>query len=639
MMKKNTTLRGMLAATLLTGASLCADEIGHRHVIFGPDTSLDTLKIVSNVERQSHQRDGDGLLVTVVPGPKSTPTLFVAPREGVWDLSAFGHIEAVITNLDQENPLRIEMRVDNEGDWREKPWNTEPLRVLPGKTMPVKVIFGHQYGFNPGFKLNPAAISKIALFIEHPEATRSYRIESIIAGGPAGEVPPVDPRSIRHIPPEGYLLGGGGATVNPEKQIQTQGNVAVILEKVDGKQKLEVAADGNGAKSSFVLVPEIGAWNLNHSTSVDVEITNTGDTPFTPTVSLSTNDREERTDHFSTPSPIQPGDTQTLRINYIPEKTWQGPQGDLSIHAVRRVTDSGTRFKSDRVARVAFSFEHSAPMRARIESIRAVVVEEPMPEWVGTRPPVDGDWVMTLNEEFDGDTLNEAIWEPMAPNWWGEKRITYNSRKNVFLSDGHAILRVEKRPGWQADDPETGHRGEYALGVLRTYGKWTQRYGYFESRMKIPEKTALWPAFWLMPDRGEEAGEQWRRQDIGNNGMEFDIMEQLSRWGPYRYTIAMHWDGYGKNHKATGATVYFNPSPCGYITSGLLWLPGLAVYYVNGREVARWEHERISRIQSEIIFTMPVGGWDNEKRPVDAELPADFLIDYVRVWQLRELME
>ena len=63
----------------------------------------------------------------------------------------------------------------------------------------------------------------------------------------------------------------------------------------------------------------------------------------------------------------------------------------------------------------------------------------------------------------------------------------------------------------------------------------------------------------------------------------------------------------------------------------------LLAYYVNGREVARWEHPRVGDIASEIMFTMPVGGWDNEKLPVDSELPADFLIDYVRVWQRADL--
>jgi beta-glucanase (GH16 family) len=119
--------------------------------------------------------------------------------------------------------------------------------------------------------------------------------------------------------------------------------------------------------------------------------------------------------------------------------------------------------------------------------------------------------------------------------------------------------------------------------------------------------------------------------------MEFDIMEHLTRWGKYRYNVAFHWDGYDKNHKATGSEgLYIMPDKDGYITAGLLWLPGKAVYYANGVEVARWENERISNVQSEMMFTLPMGGWDNSPLD-DALLPDDFVIDYVRAWQRKDL--
>jgi hypothetical protein len=143
--------------------------------------------------------------------------------------------------------------------------------------------------------------------------------------------------------------------------------------------------------------------------------------------------------------------------------------------------------------------------------------------------------------------------------------------------------------------------------------------------------------FWLMPDRGEPVGPQWKRADTGKGAMEFDIMEFLSRWGPYRYNIALHWDGYDKEHKQTGTTtIYFEPDKDGYITAGLLWLPGLAVFYANGKEVARMESSRVSNVQSDIMFTHVTGGWDNNAID-DKTLPDDYIIDYVRAWQRKDL--
>ena len=45
-----------------------------------------------------------------------------------------------------------------------------------------------------------------------------------------------------------------------------------------------------------------------------------------------------------------------------------------------------------------------------------------------------------------------------------------------------------------------------------------------------------------------------------------------------------------------------------------------------------WEDPRISTIPGYLMFTLPMGGWDNT--PLDLkQLPANFQIDYVRCWQ------
>ncbi|MEO1088664.1 MAG: glycoside hydrolase family 16 protein [Acidobacteriota bacterium] len=274
----------------------------------------------------------------------------------------------------------------------------------------------------------------------------------------------------------------------------------------------------------------------------------------------------------------------------------------------------------------------------RVDKITASLPpREPKPDWLGKAPPVPGDWSLTFEENFDGSQIDDKTWNIYTSNFWDKR--SHFSKRNVILGEdsgnGVVKLRFERRTGHHNDDP-SGKVTNYATGFLDTYGKWVQRYGYFESRMKLPEAPGMWPAFWLMPDRGVEAGPQWKRADTGNGGMEFDIMEFLSRWGKNRHTTAFHWDGYGKNHKATGAAVYLRPDEEGYITSGLLWLPGLAVIYANGKEVARWDTPRISDVQSYIKYTAVSGGWDND--PIDdAQLPADFVIDYVRVWQRADL--
>jgi beta-glucanase (GH16 family) len=230
--------------------------------------------------------------------------------------------------------------------------------------------------------------------------------------------------------------------------------------------------------------------------------------------------------------------------------------------------------------------------------------------------------------------LNTSVWSVRGNNYYAT--LTHWSKNDVIVGNGFAKLRYEKKAGFQNDDPQQPST-PYAAGYLDTYGLWTQRYGYFETRVKVPSAPGLWPAFWMMPDRGEKAGpEQWKRQDTANGGMEFDVMEHLSRWGTHRFNIAMHYDGYQKDHKQLGSEkMYAEPDKDGFVTFGLLWLPGLAQFYYNGTEVLRWKNPRISSVPETLMFTLPMGGWDNNDLD-DKTLPADMLIDYVRVWQLRQ---
>ena len=190
--------------------------------------------------------------------------------------------------------------------------------------------------------------------------------------------------------------------------------------------------------------------------------------------------------------------------------------------------------------------------------------------------------------------------------------------------------------GHHNDDP-AGKETDYATGYADTFGKWVQRYGYFEARMKLPRAPNMFLAFWMVPDRGLKAGPGLKRTDTGAGGMEMDIMETLSIWGIHRHDFGAHWDGYDKSHKSIGMyEAYAQADAEGFITVGMLWTPGLLVMYDNGREAARWESPRISNVPSYFILDHVTGGWETEG--IDyTQLPADFVIDYVRAWQRKDL--
>jgi beta-glucanase (GH16 family) len=62
----------------------------------------------------------------------------------------------------------------------------------------------------------------------------------------------------------------------------------------------------------------------------------------------------------------------------------------------------------------------------------------------------------------------------------------------------------------------------------------------------------------------------------------------------------------------------------------------VAAYYINGRECLRWENPRISDLPEYIMYDMVSGGWSNTPFD-DKKLPGELDIDWVRVWQRKDL--
>ena len=126
------------------------------------------------------------------PGDADHPGIHVIPATGnSWDLAAYGHVEAKITNTGDKG-IKIVMHVvpTGGGFWTEK--NQEALNIQPGETKVLKVVFGHLKGFKPGPAVNTSSIAEIFIFLYHSSMPHSFRIEDLKAAGTAGEKPVVD---------------------------------------------------------------------------------------------------------------------------------------------------------------------------------------------------------------------------------------------------------------------------------------------------------------------------------------------------------------------------------------------------------------------------------------------------------------
>ncbi len=263
----------------------------------------------------------------------------------------------------------------------------------------------------------------------------------------------------------------------------------------------------------------------------------------------------------------------------------------------------------------------------------APVVSTPLPA-----QSIPGNWKLTFSDEFDGTELDRTKWRV----GYHFNAIINNEKQHYIaenvLLDGSGVLRfkAEKRtvtaPGMKTQQP-------YASGSIETWDLFSQKYGLFEARMRMPSAKGLWVAFWLMPDRGRESGDQ-KRMSTYDGGMEFDILEYLPVWGDYFHT-AMIWDGYGKKkqaraggggshsprHKVDGINEDFH-------TFSLYWEEGRAMFLVDGRVVDGWFNGRVASVPMHVILGCAIGGqWPETYGPVDdAALPDHVEVDWVRVY-------
>jgi beta-glucanase (GH16 family) len=112
---------------------------------------------------------------------------------------------------------------------------------------------------------------------------------------------------------------------------------------------------------------------------------------------------------------------------------------------------------------------------------------------------------------------------------------------------------------------------QYYSGTLVTKSTFSQEYGYFDVRAKLPSGQGFWPAFWLLPENGS-----WPP--------EIDIFEQLSG-NPNTVYVSTHTDQTG-TPTSTSTAVQVANATTQYHDYGVLWTASTISWYIDGVEVA-----------------------------------------------------
>lgn len=588
--------------------------------------------------------EGDALKVAF-PRGGDYPGLDFPLAGGQLNLAGFAGIQAEVTNLGS-SALNVNLRADNPGDWRKSPWNTGNSWIGPGQTATVKVVFGQSYG-NPGYALDPARISNLKLFVANPKTDAAILVRNVAPFGTAAVSAAVPPAASAPTAPPPAAAGqdatfspaiGGDLLDLPGRGLAgfNYADSTAVLE--NGRIKVTFRAGANYPNIQFPI--PAGGWNLSAFGAAEITVTNPNDRKVTVFMRVDNPGHWKNEPWNTENTTVDPGETKVLRLTFGQQNGAPAfPLNPARVNAlqvfiVRPKTDTTLLLSDLKAAGSPADAAHRLSLTKPEDRNTPAV----LPDWLGQRPPPElaGEWVQTLNENFDGDRLDASRWTPRFP-WDGPQpgQLQRYAPENVTVAGGVATFKVEKRAGHENNDTSLGRR-DYTSGLIQSYDKWTQLYGYFEARVKVPYVRGLWPAFWMMPDRGPASGlDMWRRRDTGNGAMEIDIMEILSEWGPGRNSVAVHWDGYGSDHKQWGTSqIYYGPTPDGYHVFGLAWEPGKLTWYVDGKKTAELVNDRVSSVPAYLKFNVQMGGWAT-KNIDDAGLPATMEVDYARAWQLR----
>ncbi|HWF49197.1 MAG TPA: glycoside hydrolase family 16 protein [Solirubrobacteraceae bacterium] len=258
--------------------------------------------------------------------------------------------------------------------------------------------------------------------------------------------------------------------------------------------------------------------------------------------------------------------------------------------------------------------------------------------------PGGGTWACAFDDEFSAGALNTSWWVPQVTATSGfttgpvgAEACYVNSPNNISVSGGalHLTARKEAAPfmcGWFAT--------QYTAGMVSTYTNFSQTYGRFEVRAKLPQTTAagLQETLWLWPSNDTLYG-AWPGSG------EVDFSEFYSQYSnldiPY---IHYNYDASTVNAATHTNTVTSYTCPISlsqYNAYAVVWTPGSFTITINGKTCLVDNYIPNGGLTSPAPFNQPffvaltqaLGIGTNAFSPATTPLPATTSVDYVRVWK------
>jgi beta-glucanase (GH16 family) len=297
------------------------------------------------------------------------------------------------------------------------------------------------------------------------------------------------------------------------------------------------------------------------------------------------------------------------------------------------VTPSGKKSDDESPADLVVEV-HSSPRKILIEVLLAVVVLSALGVFLMGRsqPPVSSSavpnilpspttspvlgekpgWKLTFADEFDGTTLDRAKWIDSYPDG---KRTHANNEQQFYAEDGWQV--ADGKLSFTADRRNQGGM-PYTSGMVCSYSKFAQQYGWFEIRAKFPKGQGLWPAFWLLPN-----SKDWPP--------EIDILEILGHETDV-VLFSNHWGTDYRSHRYETKRWQGPDFATDFHTFAVEWTPEAIVWYVDSEERFRTTRN-IPHEPMYVLANLAVGGILPGMPDSTTPFPSVMEVDYIRVYE------
>jgi beta-glucanase (GH16 family) len=251
------------------------------------------------------------------------------------------------------------------------------------------------------------------------------------------------------------------------------------------------------------------------------------------------------------------------------------------------------------------------------------------------KPLPRSGWTLAWSDEFSGP--DSSLPDPkkwtydLGGNGWGNHELEYytNRLENARIEKGNLVITAREENYSGADGVTRG----YTSARLKTQGLFTQTYGRFEARIKIPEGQGMWPAFWMLGEDIPSAS--WPKCG------EIDIVENI---GKEPATIHGSLHGPSATGRTSDLTAIFKlPPGQGFADEFHLyaveWEPDTVRFYVDSNlytsfHSSEWPAGGIWVFNHPffIILNLAVGGDWPGSPDASTKFPQRMVVDYVRVY-------